>query len=780
MIGHMLKRDVLRNKTITFTLLTFITLSSLLMASAMSMVVDVWASVDRLFQQAKVPHFVQMHAGSIDQQRLDDFTKKQPLIQAQQTVEMLNIDQTTLFLKNRQQIDHNSVMDVSFVKQNQSFDFLLNLHNEKVEMASGEIGVPLYYMKKYDLHIGDQIWLATDEFEMAFTISTFIRDAQMNPSLVSSKRFVVNDMDWQMIKAHMGQSEYLLEFLLKDTAQLHEFEQMYQSMDLPQQGPTITYTLYKVLNAATEGLIAFVIMLISALLIFIALLCIRFIMMAALEEDAREIAVMKAIGIPRKQIQKLYLTKYIALAFTASTAGYVLALFISPLLTKNIALYMGVGKQSVWHYIIPCAGVFVIALLIIGYCQLILRKYQHISTVEALRTGHLTEKSSSKKGLLLHRSKKVNIHVFLGIKDIWARLNMYSVIGIVYMMCLFMMIVPVNFLYTIQSPSFITYMGAGHSQIRIDLQQTVDIEQRFLHMQETLRTDPDIVKYASFITSGYKVELQDGKYDSIHVETGDFSIFPLSYLKGKAPKQLGDIALSVLKAKELEKDIGDDIVLLINHQKHRLTISGIYQDMTNGGKTAKAYLDVPPTNILWYTVNVDMKQSIILDDKLEAYRDAFYPAKVTDVAHYLAQTFGTTIAQLQLVTKFAIVLALAIASLMTMMFMKMLLAKEATQIAIMRSLGFTVQILRLQYTIRIVCVVLLAIVSGMILAQTIGQVLLRQLGAIMGAPNIALLTHPYMSYLICPLLLLSIVLIAVWLSSKGLKQQKMLMKLGGE
>ena len=42
-----------------------------------------------------------------------------------------------------------------------------------------------------------------------------------------------------------------------------------------------------------------------------------------------------------------------------------------------------------------------------------------------------------------------------------------------------MIVVPVNFLYTIQSPDFVNYMGTGKSDIRIDLQQTENIEKRF-------------------------------------------------------------------------------------------------------------------------------------------------------------------------------------------------------------------------------------------------------------------------------------------------------------
>ncbi|MDR0922014.1 MAG: hypothetical protein LBM95_06505 [Lactobacillales bacterium] len=58
-------------------------------------------------------------------------------------------------------------------------------------------------------------------------------------------------------------------------------------------------------TALSDGLIAIVIILVSILLVGIALFCIRFILLVVIEEDYREIGIMKALGIQTKDIQKL-------------------------------------------------------------------------------------------------------------------------------------------------------------------------------------------------------------------------------------------------------------------------------------------------------------------------------------------------------------------------------------------------------------------------------------------------------------------------------------------
>lgn len=94
-----------------------------------------------------------------------------------------------------------------------------------------------------------------------------------------------------------------------------------------------------------------------------------------------------------------------------------------------------------------------------------------------------------------------------------------------------MIVVPVNFLYTIQSPDFVNYMGTGKSDIRIDLQQTENIEKRFKGVISYVKNDKEVEKYATFVTSTFKMVNADGTHENLNVEMGDFTTFPLDYIK---------------------------------------------------------------------------------------------------------------------------------------------------------------------------------------------------------------------------------------------------------
>ncbi|WP_341517824.1 ABC transporter permease [Bacillus paramobilis] len=770
MIRRMLKRDFSQNKLIITILFMFIMLSSLLMASASSNVINLLNSMDQLFKVSSAPHFVQMHTGEINQKSIDSFVAKTPFVKKQQTAEMVQIGGSNIFIKKKNQTEHNSVMDISFVKQNSDFDFLLDLNNEVIDVRKGEIGVPIYYMQKYNLRIGDKIWVVKNNNELALTISAFVRDVQMNPSLVSSKRFVISDEDFERIKGNFGESEYLIEFQLTDANKINEFENLYQSSNLPQKGPSITYSLFKTLNSLTDGIIAAVLIIISALLMLIAILCIRFTIMTSMEEDYWEIGVMKAIGITSKEIQKLYVTKYVVIAASGCICGYILSLFVTKIFTSNISLYMGTANTSVLHFIVPLIVTTLIFLAVILFCRIILRNFRRITAIEALRSRDNLGKEKVKSSFSLSQTKIINVNIFIGIQDVVKRFKLYRVLSIVLIIAVFMVVVPVNFLYTIQSPKFVNYMGTGKSDIRIDIQQSENIEKRFKDVISYIRNDEEVEKYATFVTSTFKIVNADGTHENLNVEMGDFTKFPLDYIQGMASKNEDEIALSYMNANELKKNVGDEIVLFVEGKEKALTISGIYQDVTNGGKTAKASFSYNSENILWYVVNVDIKPTVNLQEKVKEYKHNFSFAKITDTDDYLTQTLGETIKQLRLVTQVAILIAILISVLITAMFFKMLLAKDSSQILIMKSIGFSNKDIRIQYITRSIVIVLIGIVIGTLLAATFGEMLVSWLGSFMGAAHIKFAVNPIVSYVICPAILFISVTATILFSSFNMKQ----------
>ncbi len=574
-----------------------------------------------------------------------------------------------------------------------------------------------------------------------------------------------------MLKQRTGETEYLIEFRLVDPNKTNEFIQTYQNAALPNSGPLVTYSLFQLLNALTDGVVAAVIIMVSIILIVIAVCCIRFTMLATIEEDYREISVMKAIGVSGRDIRTLYLSKYVVIAGLACIVGYLSSIYVNRLFTSNIMLYMGSAPATWLNEALSLFAVITIFAIVLGCCILVLRRFNQISAIEGLRSGSLGDTDVSTMKLSLSNSRwSRSVPVFLALQDVIQRKRLYRLLLLVFTVSSLIIIVPVNFLNTLRAPSFISYMGVGQSDIRIDLRYSEDVEQRYAELLEHVRTDSDVLRYSPLVTTQFNVRNNEGGYDQISVETGDFSIFPLSYLSGLAPKTDNEIALSDANSRELDKKVGDSIVLMVEDREKTMVVSGIYQDVTNGGKTAKALLPYDKNRVLWYVVSLDLKDASQITDKIAAYEQAFSPAKVTDLQGYLHQTLGGTIDQLKRITIAVLVVAVLVSILITSLFLRMLVAKDHGDIAILRSLGFALSNIRLKYVMITLIVLGIGVLAGTILANTAGPLLISAIMSSFGASHMEFVINPLQAYILCPLMLASAITIAALLSIQSIRE----------
>ncbi len=748
-----IRNDIRRNKAITLTTTIFVTAAAMLVSLAAILVVNLSGAIDTLMARAKTPHFMQMHAGDLDTERLAAFVEQNADISEYQVLEFLNIDGGRIVFEERSLA--GSVQDNGFSVQSEIFDYLLDLDGNIIHVSDGEVYVPIPYFQDGTAKVGDRVQVSGKEF----TVAGFLRDSQMNSLLASSKRFLVSENDYAEIRG-FGNTEYLIEFRLKDLSTLGAFETAYTSAGLDANGPTITYPLFKTINAISDGLMIAVILLISGLVVAIAFMCIRFTLLAKIEEDYREIGVMRAIGLRVSDIKKIYLAKYAVIAGSGSILGFALSFAFRGLLLENIRLYMGESESSSFALGFGIISVLLVFLAIIGYVNGVLKRFRKISPAEAIRFGISPEKSSGVKHFRLSRNRLLGTNAFLGIRDVLGRKKIYATMLAVLVISAFIIIVPQNLHNTISSKAFITYMGVGNSDLRIDIQQTDNIPVKAAEIAAAMENDDAISKYVVLTTKTFKAKMDDGSEERIKVEQGDHSVFPLRYSEGRAPATEDEIALSVMNANEMGKKVGDVIPLVIEGREKYLTVSGIYSDITNGGKTAKAVFSDTSADIMWSVISVELADKSLIDEKIADYADRFDYAKVSGIDEFILQMYGSTIRSVGKASYAAFIVALSTTGLVTLLFMRMLVAKDRYSIAVMKAFGFTNSDIKAQYIARSVFVLIAGILLGALLANTLGEALAGSVIASFGASSFEFVVNPLAAYLLSPLLMVCAVLAA--------------------
>lgn len=765
MFRRIIRNDILKSRTVSFITLVFIAAAAALVSLAALLTVHLTGAIDGLMIQSKTPHFLQMNAGKPDLSRLESFAMKNESVEEFQVLEFLNVEGSEIVIGAKNLA--GSVQDNGFSTQSNSFDYLLSLDGTVIHPFDGELYLPIAYGRDGTAHLGDKAVIQGKQF----TVKGFLRDSQMNSLLASSKRFLISEHDYNELK-NFGSMEYLIEFRLKNLEDLGAFETAYINAGLEANGPTVTYPLFKMMNAVSDGLMIAVILLVSAFVVLIAFLCIRFTLLEKMEEDAREIGVMKAIGLRTLDIKKLYLGKYTALGGAGCLIGGGISLGLSKIALKNIRQTIGDGGNKTFAISCSIIGILLIYLLILVYVNHVLRRFHKISAAQAIRFGGIEETGKRTNRLTLSKNMFLNTNVFLGIKEVFQRKRLYATMLSVVVVSAFIILVPQNLHHTISSPEFGTYMGIGQNDLIIRMQNTSNNDQMVKEAVEMLQNDKNVSQYAVLTTKRFTARTTKDKEEPIKIELGDHSVFPVLYVTGKEPKNQGEIALSVLNAKELKKQIGDIVILTDHGMETQLVVCGIYSDITNGGKTAKASFEDDSRQALWNTICVKLSQDVSVDKKVGEYGKSLGFAKISGINGYITQTFGPTIRSVGKAAIVGMVAALFMTLLITLLMIKMLLAKERYSIAVMKSVGYTSKDITVQYLSRFLLILTTGVILGTVLANTLGEILAGALIASFGAASFQFVIDPISAYVVTPLLLGGTVLLAALFGSSGVKNIK--------
>lgn len=735
MLKKLIWNDVGQNKLMSAATVFFMTISAALLILTAMLMTNLLGAIDGLMEQAATPDFVQMHTGEMDETKIENFAKSRSDVKDLQLSLFLNLDNSRLTLGEHNMAD--STQDNGLCVQNEHFDFLLGMDGELPEVSPGEVYVPVCYRSKYDLSIGDQMTFG----DQTLVIAGFIRDAQMNAMMASSKRFLVSASDYEKLK-EQGQEEYLIEFLLTDTADSSIFATAYTAGGLPSNGPTITRPLIRMMNALSDGMMIFVIFLVSVIVLMISILCIHFILSIQTERDRKEVGMLKVLGISRKDVRKLYFTKYILFSILGALLGLGLAAAAQNPLMKQLHELYGTGDHRVASAAIALLAALLTQGIILLSVRHSLRKTDKMSALQAFF-------QAQKKG---------------------RGLTQYILIGTVTAACTFLMLVPNNLYHTLSDSSFVTYMGIGNAELRIDIRQTEDINGITSKIVETLKDDTQVRNYAVLKTVSYQAASNDESAVNLTTEIGDHIAFPVNYLEGTAPVKENEIALSILNAEELGLSAGDTMKLLIDGEKTDFTVCGIYSDITNGGKTAKISGRNINAPIIWSVIYVSLDQSANSEQWMEQYRNM--GIDVINISDYVRDTYAQTLNQLRLASFAGIIIAALVIAAVLVLFLRLMVERNRYTISLQKALGFTCAECERLYFWRGILPAVIGIAVGLLLGCLCGEGLCAMILRSFGAYGFRFVISPLEALLEIPLLSLMIAALAIRLGILDIKKIK--------
>lgn len=751
MIKKLIVNDINQNKFSSGAALFFMAVSAMLLVLTTLLFSGLAGAIDSLMEKAEVPDYMQMHvrdegsaeaaaAWEREEAEISRFAESCREVGKWQICGFLNLDNNRITLGGRSLSD--STQDNGLCVQGEQFDYLLNMDGKVPEVLPGEVFVPVCYRGKYQLSEGDVMEIG----DYRLVIAGFLRDAQMNSMMASSKRFLVNGEDYERIRNFEVQEEYLIEFLLEENADINAFAAAYEAERLPANGPAITKPLIRMMNALSDGTMIFVIFLVSIVVMLISMLCVRFLCLTQMERERKEAGMLKALGVEGAQIRRIYMAKHIFLSGCGGLIGLGAAFCIKAPMEQQIRELYGVGESGLEAAVLAFGAAALAEGAILFSVRRSLKKTERMPALEAMF------QPQEKKGG-----------------------GQYLIIGLVTFACTFLLLVPQNLYNTMSSPDFVTYMGIGSGDIRMDIRQTGDIRGMTEDIASALAQDKQVERYTVLTTKACTAYLPSAESEAdaltglpatgltpenlqkaglktvnLAVETGSHGIFPVEYLEGRLPEKQGGIALSVMNARELGLSVGDSIGLAEHGVIKNHRVCGIYSDITNGGKTAKAYDAGGDGPVMWSVLYVSLKDFAEKTEENPAGRQAGYFVKksagdfgekekwmekyramgadVTYIADYVQDTYGQTLGQLRLAQRAAALISTFVTGAVVWLFIRLLVEKDRYAISLHKALGFTGADMKRSYFVKGMLPVIGGMTAGIFIGNPLGE---RICGAVM-------------------------------------------------
>ncbi|NLL78644.1 MAG: ABC transporter permease [Clostridiales bacterium] len=770
MYWKLLKNDSKKNFWSNLVLFLMMTLSVMLAVSVSLILTQLFTSISTMYETAKPPHFLQMHKGELNQEELDTFNRSYQGIRHWQTVPMIDVYGDHLIVEGQENYDLSECrLDISLVRQNEGYDLLLDGERKVLEMKPGEIGVPVILLEQYPIKLGDRIILNYGETERSFTAAAYVYDGQMNSTLCSSTRFLISDEDFETLIGKVGETEYLIEAYLEDPSMSAAYQTAYEQHEpiLPKDGQAVTYTMIFLLSAMTDLMLAIVLLLVGFLLMVLALLCLKFTILAALEEDIREIGTMKALGISYQGIRRLYLNKIRILMCGGCIVGYFAAWISTELLTKHMEQTFGeqpLLSENLVTALLVCALVY---LIILFFARQVLKKIRKVSIMDAL----VREKGFGKEQKVhdgIHKAERLPLNVLLGVKE--AKRG-YGMIFSLYFLVSMLILIPDQLVHTMEDERFMTYMGSCVCDVLIEVEKGKGLEERRQAAEELLRS-----RQAEYSVSK-RVRLQavgvDGKFCGIHIDTGSEAGAGLQYIYGGAPKKERELALSVLMADELGKKTGDMVTILKDGNGYEFRVCGVYQDVTSGGRTAKAKYDFEGAEAEQYGYQVNLTGGQNVDEFIAQCREMLGNGySIEDMDSFILQTLGGVTGQLKKAVTMIFGIGISLLILIVLLFLKLRIAKEGAMLSAKRAMGIAFRDIYRQELYPVFINGALGIVAGILFTITVGDdmagLLLNSMG--LGIERIQFFVQPLAVCVIIPAVLLLVLTGTVRFSCEQIKK----------
>lgn len=783
MLGNILKKDLKKRKGVNLILFLFITIATVFLASSVNNILVVAPAVDYYMDYANVPDVYFNIVGTEEEEQVDSWLQsgKGDLRKYGKSTMMTMRDKdVSCEIDGRRKSFRTGGSDIYLGSVTEKYCKVFDQDGNPLNLGKGEIAMTKAALDRNKLEIGDTLTLRAGTIEKNFVVKETIKDAAFGNDMVGMIRLVVNQKDLDELSGSNETAAFIRYDVETDNAE--EFVEQLNQLSFNTMTNAVTKDTYKMIYSF-DMLMAALLILIGICLILIALLVLRFTLVFTMEEDYREIGIMKATGFRDFQIKKIYLAKYLTLVTCGSLIGLIMSVPVSRTMIQSVSVNMIMedSKANLWVNFICTALVIV---LVMAFCYFCTRKLNKVSAITAIRGGQTGERYKRRAGLRLHSRGKIGVPVFLGMNDMVSHVRRYLVLMITFCISFILITIPLNTLNTMQSeemalkfalnPEAAAYVRKIEAKGEERYEKEDDVQRGMARVEEELKEKGYDAQLSAVVFYFLKFGSQGKKADSnlmtlqIVGSENDF----LTYDEGSAPKLSNEIAVSKKMSEKNGWNIGDTIETSLHDGKHSFIITGLYTDYMQVGESARMNpaFDLGKEMLADYW-NIAVHAKTDLSQKeLAAELKKDLPAYEWNSAQdVIDRNVGGIQKTLQSMKIPMTILLCAVIMLITLLMEKLFIVREKGEIAMLKSVGFSDRSIGFWQVVRMVSVAVCSMIAAVPLSLLSNQFVLKPIFAIMGA-EVKIQVVPWQVYGVYPLVLLLGIIAATVIAARSVKR----------
>ena len=459
MFWRILKKDLKRKKTMNIILLLFVILCSMFAAAAVNNIIAVTGGIEHYFDAADVPD-ITVRMLTSEGNDLEEKIGELACVKEIRSEHWLCVSSSKYFSNNGKELDNftnaayllsDSEMAINYFDENNNII-------ESVEKGCFYANAP--FLQDLTIKEGDEVELTVGDSHLTLKFMGRFKGALFDSGNTASPYLIMNSADYDYLDRDkathiMNGKQFCVN--TSDVDEIREFAKNYSGVYVNAREEMKSIYLYDMISA-------YVLMVISIMLMFTAFVVLRFTIGFTVSEEFREIGVMKAVGIGNGSIRSLYIVKYLAIAVIGTLIGYFCSVPLGDMMMKTVSknIVLGSGGGTLMGLVSSAAVVIIILL----FCYNCTRRVNKLSPIDAVRNGQTGERFRRKSLLHLGRSKLPQA-AFLPVNDVLSSPKQFSIVIVVFTLCILLMTIMSNFALTLKSEKILRFFDMPSCEAHI-------------------------------------------------------------------------------------------------------------------------------------------------------------------------------------------------------------------------------------------------------------------------------------------------------------------------